>query len=759
MKLQLSHNEITEIVGGTAIQFSPGIVDIVIYDTRKIGTDRSSVFFALKGLQKDGHIYCQDAYDKGCRCFVISEDVSLPKDCHVIKVENTLKAFQQLAKVHRSKFTMPVLAVTGSFGKTTVKEWLYFLLKDEYTICRSPKSYNSQIGVAHALLNIEEHHDLVIIEAAISHPEEMDQLEEMIAPTLGVFTKIGNKYAENFASKEAHLTEYLKLFKHANFTVALREYAAAFRRKKINTLLTEPEEWESFEIANKQFTENRALCLKMAEFFGITEEVMEEKMKHLPVLSGRQEVFEGINNNLIINDAYNIDIDALEQALEYQFASKEKEKKYVVLDLNYVKEQQKEAVLKLVDRYQPDGVFVIENDKIPDDLKTISNASILFKGSFRSNLSELVKQFKNRKHETWVSFDLKAIQHNLKYLQSLMNPGTHTLVMVKASSYGTGDVKLPHFLQENGVDYLGVAYTDEGATLREQGINLPILVMNSEIEAFKDMIRLCLEPSIYSFEQLHVFIQLCMEADLTDYPIHLKFETGMHRLGFAKSDIPAIVNEFKTTKAVAVKSVFSHLADADNEDQTFTLQQIDLFKAIISDFKDNYDDSFWAHILNSEGILRHGKIASFDMVRLGIGIFGYASKHDDLLPCIEWKTTISQLKKLNPGDTIGYGRAYTAKEPMTIATLRVGYADGFRRALSNGVGKVYINNQACPVVGNVCMDMIMVDVTHVDCKQGDSVEIIGKQQTMQDFAAILNTIPYEVMTSINKRVARVYVRS
>lgn len=759
MKLDITHNELTQLLSGEALQSVAGKFDMVAYDTRRMTTDRLTVFFALKGLQKDGHLYVQHAYDKGCRCFVVSKYVDLPEDTHIIRVDDTLKALQGLAKHHREKFAIPIVAITGSFGKTTIKEWLYFLLRDDYAICRSPKSYNSQLGVALALLELEEKHDLAIIEADISHPGEMDALENMISPTLGVFTRLGSHYLENFEDQEAHLNEHLKLFKHTNFTVALKEYASPFRRRKISTILTDTIEWKDLLAQNDRFPENRALCLKMAEFLGQERSRLKDRVDELPVLSGRQEVFEGINGNFIINDTYNIDIDALEQALEYQFSSQEKNRRIVVLDLSFLNERRKEEVLQLVNRYQPDGLYIVENDVLPDALKAEENASILFKGSYRSSLGELVQQFKNRKHETWVEFDLKAIQYNLRYLQSLLQPGTLTMVMVKASSYGTGDVKIPHFLQENGVDYLGVAYADEGATLRENGISLPIMVMNSEVNAFGDMIRLCLEPAIHSMEQLVAFDELLKAEGLTDYPVHLKFETGMHRLGFLSEDIPRLLAFLSNTDRLRVRSVFSHLADADNVDQSFTSDQISRFETIVTVFKQKYQHLVIAHLLNTEGVLRQGKRASFDMVRLGIGLFGYASQQEQLIPCIRWKTTVSQLKQLAPGNTVGYSRTFKAEKPMTIATLRIGYADGFRRALSNGVGQVFIQGTPCPVVGNVCMDMTMVDVSHMACQPGEEVEIIGEHQSMEEFAALLDTIPYEVMTSINKRVARVYIRS
>ena len=370
-----------------------------------------------------------------------------------------------------------------------------------------------------------------------------------------------------------------------------------------------------------------------------------------------------------------------------------------------------------------------------------------------------MQKFKNRKHETWVEFDFKVIRSNLRCLQSLLPKGTKTLVMVKASSYGTGDVEIPHFLQEHGADYLGVAYTDEGATLREKGIELPILVMNSEPNAFEDLLLHQLEPSIHLMSQLKAFVEVVEQSGQSNYPIHLEVETGMHRLGFEESSIQEVLDYLQTTNAVQVMSVFSHLADADNSDTIYSKKQLELFARMKKQIESNLPYTVMFHILNSEGVLKFSKEAAYDMVRLGIGIFGYTSNNDQLLPSIRWKTSVSQLKQLEPGDTIGYGRTYIAEKAMTVATIRVGYADGFKRSLSNGVGKVIIKGTPCPVVGNVCMDMTMIDVSNITCNLYDEVEIIGEHQTLQDFAKLLNTIPYEVMTSINKRVARVYVRS
>lgn len=758
MNLNLSHNELVKIINGTYNFLSDENIHVVYYDSRLINSTQKGVFFALKD-RRDGHDFVQKAYDKGIRTFVVSKPVDLPKDTVIINVKDTLLALQQLAKHHRNQFSYPVLAITGSLGKTTIKEWLYFLLSKDKNIIRSPKSFNSQIGVAISLLGMTEAHDLAIIEADISHPNEMDRIEDMVSPTLGIYTGVGHFYKDNFESQKEHVAEHLKLFKYANFTFALEKHKSELRRNKINAEIIKDTHWKEIDFSQFSYPDNRKIALYVAEFLGVDRKEILQKATQLPSLSHRMEVFEGVDDNLIIDDSYNIDIDALEQALAYQFSSDERQDKIVVLDLSFVDSSRKTALLERVEAYQPKKLFLIENGEIPQELKEIKNSSILFKGSYRSNLKDIVLLFKNRKHETWVEFDLKAIEHNIKVFQNKLPEGVKTLVMVKASSYGTGDVNIPHFLQQIGVDYLGVAYTDEGATLRENDITLPILVMNSEIDAYHDLIRLNLEPTIFSFEQLDAFCLHLRKDSITSFPIHITVETGMNRLGFYPTDIDELIMKLKNAPEVKVKSVYSHLADADNPDDYFTLQQIARFKQMKAKFEE-YDSNIMFHILNSEGTSKFSKIAAFDMVRLGIGMFGYTStaEKDGLLPTMKWKTTISQIIHLNPGDTIGYGRTFKAEKSMKIASLRIGYADGFRRSLSNGVGEVFINGESCPVVGNVCMDMTTVDVTNVACEAGDEVEVIGDNISVETFSKRLKTIPYEVMTSISKRVSRIYLR-
>jgi len=760
LKLNFIYNDFIKILTGEEDNSKQTIIDVLYYDTRLISTVDNAVFFALKS-RRNGHDFIQNAYDKGIRYFVVSESINLPSDATVISVENTLQALQKVAKYHRDRFSYPVIAITGSLGKTTIKEWLYFLLSDEYNIIRSPKSFNSQIGVAVSLLEMTKEHNLAIIEADISHPNEMDSIEDMVSPTLGIYTGVGHYYADNFENQKAHASEHLKLFKYANITFVIEDLKSDLRRNKINMDLAKWKDWEGIDFKQFSYPSNRLLTLHVAHFLGLEKAYLQKKITQFPSLSNRMEVFEGIDNNLIINDSYNIDIDALEQALTYQFSSDEREDKIVVLDVSFVDKSRKDSILKIIEGFQPKQLFIIKNNEIPKELMEIKNSSILFKGSYRSKLKEIVLLFKNRKHETWVEFDLKAIHQNIKIFQNKLPEKVKIMVMVKASSYGSGDVNIPHFLQQIGIDYLGVAYTDEGATLRENDISLPIMVMNSEINAFDDIIRHQLEPTIFSFQQLDAFCNHLKKENITNFPIHITIETGMNRLGFYPDNIDELIEKLNSYSEIKVKSVYSHLSDADNPDDSFTLEQIYKFQAMKLLFeKDLKEKDVLYHILNSEGTSKFGHRYAFDMVRLGIGVFGYTStaEKDELLPTIKWKTTISQIIHLNKGDTVSYGRTFKVEKPMKVASLRIGYADGFRRQLSNGIGSVFINGVNCPVVGNVCMDMTIVDVTSVPCEAGGEVEIIGENISINEFAHRLETIPYEVMTSISKRVSRVYLR-
>lgn len=517
---------------------------------------------------------------------------------------------------------------------------------------------------------------------------------------------------------------------------------------------------------------NQLLLFEAVTFLGLPADTLEKKVVKLPQLPGRLEIFDGVNGNLIIDDTYNIDIDALDQALEFLMSSKEKEKKMVILEMKGLELFQKNKVKSLVESYKLKSFILLENNQIvekkrvfdepydfPTLLQEIEDCAILIKGPFHSTVNQWVQLLKKKSHESHLSFDMKAIKHNLNHFRKIIPSETKLLVMVKAAAYGAGEIKIPHFLQENGVDYLGVAYADEGVLLRRNNIHLPIIVMNTEVDAFSDIIRFDLEPAIYSKEILRYFIQYLDQKNIDNHPVHIKVDTGMNRLGFQKSEIPELIGQLKEAKLIQVKSVFTHLSNSDDINSDFSEKQLCEFEAIRNAFQKNLNNEIAFHALNSEGILRFAPNYTFNMVRLGIGLFGYSqfkSAAERLLPAVAWKTTLSQIKTIKSGETVGYGRTYTAMEDMTIGVIRVGYADGFSRRLSNGVGQVYLNGLPCKVIGSVCMDMTMINLSGVNCKLGDEVEIFGSVQSIQDFAKKLDTIPYEVLTTISKRVWRKY---
>jgi alanine racemase len=486
--------------------------------------------------------------------------------------------------------------------------------------------------------------------------------------------------------------------------------------------------------------------------------VLKERISSLPQLALRMETFEGINSNTIINDTYNLDLDALNHSLEYQIRVANNRKRIVVIGLDEDNYFRKGEVEKIVMTYEPDQLFIIRNN---EKLKVnFENAVVLIKGTRKADMQRLAKQFRLKNHKTFVEIDLSGVRHNIALFKSLLLPETKILAMVKAQSYGSGVEKMAAFFEQQGVDYLGVAYSDEGVELRKQGIKLPILVMNAEEDGFEDCINYQLEPAIYSFNQLDQFIKELIFHGHSAYPIHLKLDTGMRRLGFELKDIPRVCEILQAQPEIRVKSVYSHLADSDNRrDKRFTEHQIKQFHQATQLLNHQLNYHFDRHILNSEGIANYPN-AQYNMVRLGIGMYGISSNpllKQKLQPVLKWLSAVSQIKELSKGESVGYSRTFIADKPTKIAIIPVGYADGFRRNLSNGKGGVYIHETFCPTIGRVCMDMIMVDVTKLHVKEGDKVVIIGGKQTIEKFAAEMDTIAYEVMTSISKRVHRIYL--
>ena len=762
MKLNLQYSDFCQsILGEHLCGPEHFIIEKVVYDTRKIASSEGQVFFAIKGEFRDGNDFLNDAYRKGIRIFVLSEIPNKPhKNAAYILVTNALLALQSLATEHRKKFNYPVIAITGSNGKTTVKEWLYHLFSDHFRIIRSPKSYNSQLGVALSLLEMHEKADLAIIEAGISKTGEMDALQKMIQPDFGIFTSFGSAHEEGFSSEEEHLEEKLKLFQSCKKTLVgsniklSKNQLTQINGIDINTIDYAKELLE-FPFTDKPSIFSGTLAIAAAKSFG---ELNLDRIKSLPRLAMRMETFEGRDNSIIINDTYNLDLDALEFSLEYQLAIAEGKKRIVLVGLDEANKHKEQDLIQILKKFKPDSyqfVFQGQNPKID-----VSNAVVLVKGTRKSEMEKLASRLRLKKHKTFVEINLSAIKHNIQVYKSQLKPTTKMLAMVKAQSYGAGLEKIGLYLEKQGIDYLGVAYPDEGVELRKAGIKVPVLVMNPVDEGFEDCVKNQLEPTVFSFEQLDELLRELIFQGVQNFPIHVKIDTGMKRLGFDFKELPRLMEVIQAQPEIAIKGVYSHLADSDNRrDKRFTDLQIRRFVDACNYISANYAGKFITHLLNSEGIANFPE-AQFNMIRIGIGMYGVSSNPANakkLRPVISWKSTVSQVKQIHKGESVGYSRSFVADKNMEIAIVPVGYADGFRRSLSNGVGSVLINGQMSNVVGRVCMDMIMVDVTKKFVKTGDRVELIGDKITLSQFAEKMQTISYEVLTSISKRVHRTYI--
>ncbi len=766
MKLELQYTTFCEVLHGESLLGEhAAIIDRISFDSRRFVDGANTAFFAIKGEFRDGHDFIETAYEKGVRIFVISEkvDVSLYPHAKFIQVKNTLTALQELAAYHRSRFTYPVVAITGSAGKTTVKEWIYHLLSPELRIIRSPKSYNSQLGVALSLLELHSDCDLALIEAGISKAGEMERLEKMIRPSYGVFTSFGRAHEENFSTIETHFEEKIKLFSSCKLTfisesIRMEDSAQKAIHGESLSAIGYKKELALLPWTDPVSATNALTALAFAKAFSSNYPAVVERIPSLPSLAMRMELFDGINGNTIINDTYNLDLDALTHSLDYQLRIAGERKRAVIVGLDDDNAFRKEEVIEAIKAYAPDYFVVLKKDEVLHD--SFENTVILIKGTRQADMQRLAKQYRLKNHKTFVEIDLSVVRENIMQYKSLLRPETKILAMVKAQSYGSGVEKMAAFLEQQGINALGVAYADEGVELRKQGITLPIMVMNAEEDGFDDCIQYCLEPAIYSFRQLDLFIRALIDQGCSDHPIHVKIDTGMKRLGFELNEVERLCQVLNAQPEVHVRSVYSHLADSDNRrDKRFTEHQIKHFHQATQIIARHLNYHFDRHILNSEGVANFPE-AQFEMVRLGIGMYGitgnttFAKK---LQPAIRWYSAISQIKHILKGESVGYSRSFIATEPMTIAVVPVGYADGYRRSLGNGKGGVYIHESFCPTVGRVCMDMIMVDVTKLHAKEGDKVEIIGKRQSIGKFAAAMDTIPYEVMTSISKRVHRVYL--
>ena len=814
-------NQLTRIINGTLIGKGEEIINQIFFDSRMIITPIHGIFFAFHGNQKDGHHYLQDAYQKGIRNFVVEKAPTNFVDANFIEVKNPLNALQVWAKYHRKQFTFPVIGITGSNGKTIVKEWLNQLLWKKFSIVRSPKSYNSQFGAALSILQMEDKNDLGIFEAGISMPNEMQNLEEIIQPTIGVLTKIGEAHLENFENQEEIIFEKLKLFTHVDKLVynieneklhqiiLEDEYLSKidkitygytdFATVKINQILSNQTNTQISILHNQEeFTytipfiddasiKNSLICLTTLISLNIDYKLFKEEFNQLLPIEMRLEIKEAINNSILINDTFNSDLNSLKIGLNVLNQQPKEKKSLVLTDIlqsNLSDEELYQQTADLVNPYHFDEIVLIgekisqfkhlfqsyvrsynSTEEFLEQFKhqNVDNEAILLKGSRPFKLEKISNELETRSNDSVLEINLQYLIENINVYRSLLKPTTKLMCMVKANSYGTGSFEVANMLQNNGVDFLGVAIADEGKELREAGITVPIIVMNPEQSSYSTLIDYQLEPEIYSLRVLKLFIQKLQEKQIsTAYPIHLKMETGMNRLGFHEDDFDELIAILKNNSQVEVRSIFTHLATADMPEEAdyvnYQLNRFDNSYAIISEALDIKPIK---HALNSPGIVAYSD-HQYDMVRLGIGMYGYSEYTDFmqkyLKPVVRFKTVISQISEIEIGETVSYGRRFTAEKHTKIATLPVGYADGIRRSLGYGKGKVGINGQLATITGTICMDMMMVDVTDIPCKEGDEVTIFGDSPTIADVTKWLETIPYEVLTSVSHRIKRVYYK-
>jgi alanine racemase len=735
-------------------------INHVSTDSRGVANSINTLFFALKTDNGNGHKYINELYDKGVRNFVVSEEVEIDK-ANVFLVKDTLKALQLLAQKHREQFNVPVIGITGSYGKTIVKEWLYQLLKDDYLICRTPKSYNSQIGVPLSLLQLNSKHTLAIIEAGISQIGEMENLAQMIKPTIGVFTGIGEAHSSGFNSIEEKEHEKRKLFKTCEVVISNNLVKGTY----------------DLPFKDKASKENCETCIAVLEYLGVNKAEIQKRINTLSPLALRLEMKKGKNKTTIVNDSYNISYASLFISIDYLNQQAVNSDKTIVIsdipDYDYAKNDLVDLLNKnnfkqvfTVGKYKLEGIetsyfHFISTSAFLDNISSshFNNEFILIKGARNFEFEQISHVLEEVKHQTKLEINLSQLTRNLNYYKQKLNPETKIMVMTKAFAYGSGTTEIPKLLQFNNVNYIGVAYVDEGVELRKNGIEIPIIIMNPEPSTFNQLIDFNLEPEIYSFSVLDDFIRTLILKNRKDYPIHLKIDTGMNRLGFLSNQIQDLIAVLKSQPEVYVKTMFSHLSSADNEkEKEFTLSQINLFTEISSKISAEFSYKIDKHILNTAGIENYTDY-QFDMVRLGIGLYGISvnKNNSELKPISELKSIVIQKKSIKKGDSVGYGRNYIAEKDMTIGIVPIGYADGFRRSLGNGNFSVLVNNQQAKTVGNICMDLCMIDITNINCKEEDEVEIFGNNNSIYHLANAMNTIPYEVLTSISQRVNRIFI--
>ncbi|MDR2145025.1 MAG: bifunctional UDP-N-acetylmuramoyl-tripeptide:D-alanyl-D-alanine ligase/alanine racemase [Tannerella sp.] len=816
--------EIAKVIGISSSGLRESdVVSHLLTDSRTVSFPETSLFFALKTPTNDGHKYIEDLYQLGVRSFVVTEkpiDDGRLQDANFLVVKNVLTALQQIAAFHRKRFSIPVLGITGSNGKTVVKEFLYQLMHGDFNIVRSPRSYNSQIGVPLSVWEMNENHTFGIFEAGISMPGEMENIRPIIRPTIGLITNIGEAHQENFRSAKEKCMEKLLLFvdcetiiynaddqliesaleasrlsrraigwsrENENATLFVKSVEKGEKETKISCVMNQKTHVFTVPFYSDAYIEDIIHCI--AILFRLQPEkilLKDRAFATLEPVAMRLEIMEGINGCQVINDTYNSDFNSLNAALDFQGnRNKDGKLKNTVILSDILQSGMSSKTLygkvaELFQRKQVERLIGIgeeisrnsrlfagfESDFYPStddfvksfDGKRFHNEIVLIKGSRSFHFETITELLEKKVHETILEVNLDAIIHNYKLYRSALDRKTKMICMVKAFGYGVGAFELAKTLQNQRCDYLAVAVADEGEELRKEGISIPLMVMNPEFSSFNLLFEYGLEPEIYSFKLLDALTKEAIHRGITSFPVHIKIDTGMHRLGFNPEEVPELCRKIKAQGGLTVRSVFTHLAGSDDPAlDDYTYYQLDTFKNVSSRMEKELGYPVLKHALNSAGIERFADY-QMDMVRLGISLYGVSASGavKDLQSVCSLRTIVLQTRKLKAGDSVGYGRKAILKRDSTIAVIPIGYADGFDRKLGNGAGEVLIRGKRCKTVGNVCMDTCMVDVTDMGVREGDKVIIFNNELTINEISEKLNTIPYEILTSVSPRVKRIY---
>jgi alanine racemase len=810
-----SISRIAEILNAKATLSHPkATIRKLLTDSRTVIDPEGSLFFAVKA-QRDGHHFIANAYENGVRNFVVLDEsyVAEYSDSNFLIVKNVLKSLQKLAAYNRGTSNLKVIGITGSNGKTIVKEWLYQLLASDFNIIRSPKSFNSQIGVPLSVWQINPDHTLGIFEAGISTKEEMQPLADIISPNIGILTNINEAHAEGFESKADKLAEKLKLFQSVDLFIYAPEYIegqpidqlpgktkftwSTTLPADLHINFIEPIEGRNYiratykereiecliPFSDKAAVENGIICWATLLALGYTPEEADLRLEKLTPISMRLELINGIENCSVIDDSYSADISSLAIALDFLNQQNQHPKKTLILSDIYETGKSNDVlyaeiaalltqknlnrligigpnISAFANKFDVEATYFESTQDFIEQLPAIhfANETILIKGARRFEFERISKLLTQKIHDTILEINLNALAANLQFYRSKLDSGVKVMAMVKAFSYGSGSFEIANLLQYNKVDYLAVAYADEGIALRKAGITLPIMVMSPEPSAFEAMVNHQLEPEIYNISILKSFLNF-LPAYTVDFPIHLKLDTGMHRLGFEKSDLSPLLEILQDNTAIKVVSVFTHLvASDDSAHDQFTQHQLTAFADLYDELSKVIVGEPIKHVLNTSGVTRWPQ-AQMDMVRIGIGLYGFDSALEDnkgLQTVAILRTTVTQVKELNPGETVGYSRKGVMFNGGKIATVKIGYADGYNRNFGNGIGKMSIKGKLVPTIGSICMDMCMLDVTGMNVKTGDEVIVFDANHTIINLAQEINTIPYEILTNISQRVKRVY---